>query len=236
MAEANKYVGNELEVFAGAVNWKGYLRRRIARYYGRSVLEVGAGIGGTTRVLHDGSVERWVCLEPDPELASRLAESASRGELPAPCETAVGAIESMPPGETFDAILYIDVLEHIEDDRAELARAAERLRLGGRVVVLSPAHQFLFTPFDAAIGHFRRYSKSTLRAAGPPALRLERLDYLDSAGMLLSLGNRLVLKSASPSRAQVAVWDGVVVPVSRVLDPLLRHAVGKSVLGVWRKP
>jgi SAM-dependent methyltransferase len=229
------YVGSELDLFAAARNWKSYLRRVIAPYYGRDVLEVGAGIGGTTRVFCDPSVRRWVCLEPDATLAETLAGSLQKGDLPAACEVAVGTLETLPEGEAFDTILYIDVLEHIEDDRAELERAAGRLRPGGHVVVLSPAHQFLYTPFDRAIGHFRRYSKATLRAAAPPGLTLVRLSYLDAAGMLLSLGNRLVLRSAMPTHRQIAFWDGWVVPVSRRLDPVLGHAVGKSVLGVWRK-
>ena len=69
----------------------------------------------------------------------------------------------------------------------------------------------------------------------PEGLSLVRLDYLDSVGMLASLGNRLVLKSAMPSPGQVAVWDRLMVPVSRLVDPLLGHRLGKSVLAVWRR-
>ncbi len=229
------YVGSELDLFSAAVNWKSYLRRQIAPYYGPDVLEVGAGIGGTTGVFHDDAVRRWVCLEPDPALAETLAASVRAGDLPAACEVAVGMIDGLPEGEAFDTILYIDVLEHIEDDRAEMVRAAGRLKPGGHVVVLSPAHQFLYTPFDGAIGHYRRYSRTTLRAAAPPGLTQVRLSYLDAAGMLLSLGNRLVLKQSMPTPKQIAFWDRCVVPVSRMIDPLLAHQVGKSVLGVWRK-
>jgi SAM-dependent methyltransferase len=230
------YAGSELDLFAAAVNWKSYHRRLIAPYYGAEVLEVGAGIGGTTRVFFDHSVRRWVCLEPDPGLASSITTAVAEGALPPACEVAVGTLDALPADARFDTVLYIDVLEHIEDDTAEMARAARVLKPGGYVVVLSPAHQFLFTPFDAALGHFRRYSRSTLRASAPPDLALARLSYLDAAGMLLSLGNRLVLKSATPTRRQIAFWDGVVVPSSRLLDPLLGFRVGKSVLGVWQKP
>jgi hypothetical protein len=51
------------------------------------------------------------------------------------------------------------------------------------------AHQRLFSPFDAAIGHFRRYNRSTLRNISPPGLRLERLRYLDSFGLIASAAN-----------------------------------------------
>lgn len=230
------YVGTELDLFATAVRWKSYVRRQVAAHLGRHVLEVGAGHGGTTRVLCDGSADRWLCLEPDAALADRLHTAIRDGELPDCCQARIGTLDDLDDGDCFDTILYMDVLEHIADDRGELATAAERLRPGGHIVVLSPAHQWLFTPFDAAIGHHRRYSRRSLRAAGPNGLHLTRLAYLDSAGMLASLGNRLVLRSASPNSAQIAFWDRFLVRVSSFTDRLLAHRVGKSILGVWTKP
>jgi SAM-dependent methyltransferase len=235
---AFRYVGSELDLFAAATTWKGYFRRRVRPFLGREVLEVGAGHGGTTRVLVEAAradTVRWVGLEPDPALAGRLAKAIADGELPAYCEARVGTLEQVD--DTFDTLLYMDVLEHIEDDRAELARAASRLKPGGHVVVLSPAHPWLFTPFDRAIGHYRRYTRQTLRDAAPDeaGLELARLDYLDSVGMLASLGNRLVLGQSMPTPKQIAVWDRLMVPLSKLVDPLTGYRLGKSVLGVWRK-
>jgi SAM-dependent methyltransferase len=229
------YVGTELDLFATAERWKAYVRSQVRPFLGRRVLEVGAGHGGTTRVLCDDLPERWVCLEPDASLADRLMASISAGELPDCCEARIGTLADLDVNDQFDTILYMDVLEHIDDDHAELARAADQLCAGGHLIVLSPAHQWLYTPFDEAIGHYRRYTRSTLRAAGPDGLALARLIYLDAVGMLASLGNRLVLKSSMPSPGQVAIWNGLMVPLSRVVDPLLCYSLGKSVLAVWKK-
>jgi hypothetical protein len=144
-----------------------------------------------------------------------------------------GTIGDLDPRRKFDAILYIDVIEHIQDDRGELARAASLLAPGGSLIVLAPAHAFLYTAFDRAIGHFRRYTRQTLRAIAPAGLRERKLLYLDSFGALASLGNRLLLRSAFPTERQILAWDRFLVPVSCRLDPLLRHKAGKSVLGVW---
>jgi SAM-dependent methyltransferase len=229
------YMGTELDLFAAAERWKTYVRRQVRPYLGRQVLEVGAGHGGTTRVLCDDGPARWVCLEPDSSLADRLIASISAGELPDCCEARIGTLADLDERDRFDTILYMDVLEHIADDRAELARAADQLCEGGHLIVLSPAHQWLFTPFDEAIGHYRRYTKSTLRSAAPDGIPLARLVYLDSIGMLASLGNRLILKSSMPNPAQIAVWDRLMVPLSRFLDPCLGYSLGKSVLAVWKK-
>jgi hypothetical protein len=146
-----------------------------------------------------------------------------------------GTLAGISTPELFDTIVYLDVLEHIEDDRAELALAAAHLRPGGRVLVLAPAHQSLFSPFDRAVGHFRRYARKSLSAIGPAALTLERLEYLDSVGLLASFANRALLKQQVPTLAQIRTWDRLMVPLSLLLDPLLARRVGKSILAVWRR-
>jgi SAM-dependent methyltransferase len=150
------------------------------------------------------------------------------------CELVVGTLSDLPRHERFDAILYMDVLEHIENDAAELGQAARRLERGGHLIVLAPAHQWLCTPFDRAIGHYRRYNAAMMRRLTPPETVLERLRYLDAAGICASLGNRLLLSSASPTVKQIKTWDGMLVPISRRLDPLLAYKLGKCVLAVWR--
>jgi SAM-dependent methyltransferase len=170
-------------------------------------------------------------LEPDPLL---IAELKAAPQLPDSCAVHQGILADLPDGECFDTILYIDVLEHIEDDYTEVQRAAAHLKPGGCLVVLAPAHQWLFSPFDRAIGHYRRYTRSSLRQLSPQGLTDIRVKYLDSVGLLASLSNRW-LKQRLPTVGQIQLWDAWMVPVSRVLDPLLQYAIGKSVLGVWRK-
>jgi len=58
---------------------------------------------------------------------------------------------------------------------------------------------------------------------------------LDAAGMLASAGNRLLLRSAMPTERQILTWDRLLVPVSRLIDPIFAGRVGKNVLGIWRK-
>jgi SAM-dependent methyltransferase len=223
------YAGSELELFGKASNWKAYWRSEVARFVRGDVLEVGAGIGANTLTLAGLPYDRWTCLEPDAALAARIVLPPGGRH-----EKAVGTIHDLPPAAKFDAILYIDVLEHIKDDGAEMARAAARLKSRGTLIILAPAHPFLFTPFDAAIGHFRRHTRASLRAAAPETLRIEKLAYLDAAGMLASAANRLLLQSAMPTEPQILTWDRLLVPVSRRIDPLFAGCVGKSVLGIWR--
>jgi SAM-dependent methyltransferase len=230
-----RYVGSELELFAAAKNWKAYLAQTLGRFIAGRVLEVGAGIGSNTAWLHNGTVREWTCLDPDPDFARRIAQRVASGGLPPSCAVVAGTIAGVGSAARFDTILYLDVLEHIAEDKAELAGAARLLAEGGILLVLAPAHRFLYSPFDAAIGHCRRYDRKSLRALTPPDCRLETLLMLDCAGFLASLANRLMLRMALPSERQIAVWDRLFVPSSRLLDPATRHKFGKTVVAVWRR-
>ena len=228
------YKGTELECFANAVRWKTYWASQIERHLGPRVLDVGAGIGATARVLCRNQ-NKWVALEPDPALAKRMQESVANGELPPFCEVRIGTVEDVHVLELFDTILYIDVLEHIADDRRELQQAAMRLDNSGCVVLIAPAHQILFTAFDSSIGHFRRYDRKMIRALNPVGLELIRLEYLDSFGLLASIGNRIFFNSPNPTVTQIKIWDRLLVPMSRYVDPFLGRKLGKSILAVWQK-
>jgi hypothetical protein len=134
--------------------------------------------------------------------------------------------------EKFDVILYIDVLEHIKEDASELGQAAQHLKANGVIIVLAPAFPWLYTPFDAAIGHFRRYTRNSLRAIAPLGLREEKSIYPDAFGVLASAGNLLFLQAANASEVQMRFWDNYLVPVSRFMDRLLAFSLGRSVLTV----
>jgi SAM-dependent methyltransferase len=230
-----KYPGRELDLFARALNWKRYWSGQMAAYLRGDVLEVGAGIGANLAMLWNERVTSLTCLEPDEDLAARITPPpGAEGHLA--WSVRVGTTADLREGEAFDTILYADVIEHVPEDREELARAARFLRPGGHLIVLAPAHNFLATDFDRAIGHLRRYTRRTLAALGPESLRPVKVIYLDSVGILAMLGNRLLLGSSSPSEREILFWDRYLVPPSRVLDWLTCHRLGRSVLGVWRRP
>lgn len=227
------YVGSELDLFAGVGNWKSYWSSKIRPFIAGDVLEVGAGFGANTPYLYTPESRRWVCVEPDPQLVTRLRANIQQLNFRDNCEVVWGTVQALETRQ-FDTIIYIDVLEHIEGDVAEIKSAATLLRPGGHLIVLSPAHQFLFSAFDAAIGHYRRYNRQTLSSVTPASMDITKIWYLDSAGFVLSLANRLLLKQSMPTREQLRFWDRSVIPVSRFLDRCLFYSVGKSIVGVWK--
>jgi 2-polyprenyl-3-methyl-5-hydroxy-6-metoxy-1,4-benzoquinol methylase len=235
MSEAYTYPGEELALFEHAKNWKKYFAKNISQYIRGQVLEVGAGIGGTTRLLFNDSVEQWSLMEPDLPMQEQLKTKLLNGDLPVKCRLLEGTLDNLDSGSLFDCIIYIDVLEHIEHDTSELKKAASHLRKGGYIIVLSPAFQSLFSPFDKAIGHYRRYTKKSLKAVTPASLQVDRLFHLDSVGYFASLVNRMFLKQAYPTLKQVQFWDRWMIPVSKLIDKLFFNSFGKSIVGIWKK-
>jgi len=229
------YVGSELDLFADAVNWKAYWAKALRPFIGGDGIEVGAGIGTSTPYLLQGAPKSWLCLEPDPALAARIDALIANKELPATCRTRIGVVADLPNEPQADTITYIDVLEHIEQDEAEIDQATARLRQGGRIVILAPAFNIVFSPFDKAVGHFRRYTRRDEARLTRPGLRLEKSFYLDGVGLALSLSNRMVLKSAMPTRQQIGFWDKYVIPVSRITDAVTAPFFGRTLIMVLQK-
>lgn len=229
-----EYAGRELELVADALNWKSYWSSMVQPYVRGRVLEVGAGLGATTMALCTGDAE-WTCLEPDARLAGLIDNKISLGDLPRTCHVHQGVITDLPFDERFDTVLYIDVLEHIVNDEAEVIEATKRLSTNGHLVVLAPAHNWLFSPFDREIGHHRRYSRATLERLSGRSLSLVQSRYVDSLGLLLSLGNRWLLRRALPTARNIRFWDRRIVPWSRMIDGWLQFSVGKTVICVWRR-
>jgi SAM-dependent methyltransferase len=152
------YAGSELTLFSAAVNWKSYVAHMIGPYIHGRVLEVGAGLGINIPHLLSASVIHWLAMEPDPDLAAVIEQKIRKRELPPSCQVINGTLDAVGLPERFDTILYLDVLEHIADDAAELRHAARHLAPNGTLIVLAPPHRFLFSAFDQAIGHYRRYT------------------------------------------------------------------------------
>ena len=152
-----KYVGQELEIFKNAIKWRNYWSNFINSEIKGNVLEVGSGMGTITNELSASDFKSWVSIEPDYSLLT-MTNPEIRGEV---C-LINGTSSSIKRKEYFDTILYIDVLEHIKNDKAEIHAISSSLKIGGSIIVLSPAFNFLFNDFDLSVGHYRRYNKKSL--------------------------------------------------------------------------
>ncbi len=206
----------------------------IAPHCGPEVLEVGAGLGEFAAQF--SGLQRHVVTDVDPDaVTSMAARFADRPEVEARrLDLATGEVEVGAPVTT---VVAINVLEHLEDDRAALRALAGAVRPGGRVVIWVPGYEQLYGDFDRLVGHVRRYTPATLEAAFAGAgLRPEvvrPVNLLGGVAWWLTVRRGGV---GSPRPGLVRVYDRVVVPVSRALERRVTPPFGQSVLGVATVP
>lgn len=232
------YQGGELEVFKFAKNWKNYYKKLLEGHLSEnSIIEVGAGIGEMTKCLRPLSESSaWVCVEPDISNSSAIKKLIFNEEIDGNIEVFTGTLEDFDPrGRSFESILFIDSLEHIENDKKVLEDAASLLKAKGKIIIIAPAHNAIYSEFDKKIGHYRRYNKKMLQDIIPGGMREISFKYIDSIGLFLNLTNKYVLKSANPKLNQILFWDRCIVPISKLVDKILNYRFGKNLVFVLKK-
>lgn len=164
----------QLRVVQRATFWHrvrfGLVRRELRRSGAPCVVDLGAGSGllGEWLRLVEPTAE-YHFAESSTSLALGLRDRFGTGR-----EVRIG--DPLPPR---CVVAMLDVIEHIDDDVAALAAVAAEMDADSRLVVTVPALPSLFSPWDTALGHHRRYTRRSLRAAlEAGGLRVHSVSYL----------------------------------------------------------
>jgi len=231
-----RYAADDLETMSEARNYQAHVFDLVRPHVGAHVLEVGCGIGTMTGQLLDHA-ERVVCIEPNLNCAARAREAlAGRDRV----SIRVSHLEECNRGELqaqrFDTVVCVNVLEHIEDDVRALTLFRDVVAgTGGRVLIFVPAVQRIYGPHDAALGHHRRYSKRTLRAAFNAAgLDVVSIRYTNPIGLLGWMYNLYVSGNTEHSPAQVRLFDRFVAPWALPVERVFVPPIGLSLFAVGR--
>lgn len=232
LEEADEKLAETLDTLESARNYADWVHDLLVPHLGPRVLEVGAGHGTVTRRLaRDG---RHVTVsEISPRCVATLGErfrgrpdvSVINGDLPA-------AAARGP----FDAIVMVNVLEHIADDLGALVALREGLSPGGHLVVFVPAFQGLYSEFDRLIGHYRRYRTADLRQlicwAGYRPVEVRYVNLLGAVAWWLFARRLGVMPDRSWS---VQAYDRCITPLVRRIESRVRVPFGQSVLCVAQR-
>jgi 2-polyprenyl-3-methyl-5-hydroxy-6-metoxy-1,4-benzoquinol methylase len=137
------------------------------------VADLGCGCGIMLWHLSKDYEVRGVDGSPQAiEFCKQRGVTVAQGQLPGP----IGL-----PEKEFDAVLLLDVIEHLEKDKESVAAAAELLKPGGIMIVTVPAYQWLWSKWDTHHHHYRRYNRSMLKSAmNHSSLNLEMISYYNT--------------------------------------------------------
>ncbi len=212
-----------------AANYRQALLQEFAPELYGHVLEVGSGIGQlTTELVQVAGLARLRAVEPNPHFFQELTHRALDIDL------TLGTVFDVPPDSDYDAIISVNVLEHIEHHAKELQQYRARLRPGGRLCLFVPAGPSIYAEMDRTFGHFRRYRREELRqllvAAG---FTVKRLHYYNSIGYLAWWLNFCVLKKTDFEIAKVRFFDRMIFPLVHGWEyRVARPPFGQSLMAV----
>lgn len=217
------------ERFDDAKFHRKYCMSFVKKFIHGNVLEVGAGCGSFTRDYIDNKMNATL-TETDNKNFEDLKKNFINNKNIKISNKTIFEIE-----DKFDTILYLHVLEHIEDDRKELKEVETKLNKGGHLIIMVPRHQKLYSNFDKSIGHFRRYEINFFEK-NFYNLNRKLLKSLDSFGYLLYFLNKLFFKNEKfPSKFKIFIWDKIFTPLSIALDLITNYKIGKCIIAVYKK-
>ncbi len=108
----------------------------------------------------------------------------------------LGDLAGYPAGEGFDLITFLDVLEHVEDDRGTLLTAHRLLNGGGKLLITVPAFPSLWSPLDVMLHHKRRYTPPQLKEVVISAgFSIQHLTYFNTLLFPVALARRVAAKA-----------------------------------------
>ena len=220
----------ELGFFDLSKNFRKYQFDLIKEFISGNVAEIGPG-NGIILELYLDLCDKLDLFEPDKNLYSKLNDKFSNYK-----KVNVINDELNISSNIYDVILYLDVLEHIEDYEKEILKAHNALKKGGYLLINVPAFQFLYSDFDKDVGHFRRYSKKDItNLCSNYNLEINRLKYYDSIGFFLSFLSKMTRSNYKKNfEKKIKIWDSLI-PFSRILDKIFISYFGKSLLIVIKK-
>lgn len=229
-----QYFGRDLEAMSFADNYHRWIVDEFLPYLGDDVAEVGAGTGNFSALLRP-HVKSLSAFEPSenmfPALQSRFANDPAVST-----RNGFFGSETADIHDRFDAVLYVNVLEHIEDDRGELDFVMQTLKPGGHLLIFVPALSFLFSKLDEQVGHFRRYHKQPLAdLVADAGFDLKRIRYFDLLGVA-PWYVVFTLMGRSVSGGNVSAYDRFGVPVTRSIERMVNPPFGKNLILMAQKP
>ena len=225
-----KYIGLELENFDKAHIWRRYIFILIRKYFKDGFLEVGAGIGSFTKIYLNKFNDITLTDLGDQNLDELKKKFTNNKNIK------ISNNLTKDINNKFNTIIYLNVLEHIKDDVAEINSAVEKLNVGGHLIILVPAGSKLYGKFDKAIGHFRRYELDFFKKNKFINTKLIDLYYLDCFGYFLYMVNQLIFKKeVYPSKFKIFIWDKFFTPITILIDFLFKYKFGKNIMCVLEK-
>lgn len=232
------YEGRDLEAMNFAENYHRWVLSKFDGYINSNILEVGAGSGSFSKLI----IEKYpnnllTSLEPSNEMYPLLEKNLKGvGKNVILHKSYTNEIVKDLKDKKISAIIYNNVLEHIENDQEEIKLAYDILEKDGYILTFSPALPALYGKLDKKIGHYRRYSLNEMKVKlVDSGFEVVEAYYFDFVGMILWWIKFKLLGSDEIGSGNVALFDKYLVPVLRSIEPSKLLPIGKNIVVIGKK-
>lgn len=229
-----KYEGKDLEAMSFAKNYHAWILDIFKKFLGSKVAEVGVGSGDFSSLLLKLPIKELTAIEPSKKMFNKHVEIIG-DDIRIKRHNAFFSDIKDRYKNYFDSMIYVNVMEHIENDSTELTHIYNSLKQGGNVCIFVPALSWLYSRYDKSIGHFRRYHKKELvNKLEKAGFEITHVQYFDILGILPWF---IVCKllSKEPNSKNVSVYDKFVVPIAKIIETIFPIPIGKNLLVVAKK-
>jgi len=231
------YSGEELDVLSQTVHYQQWIAEQFQPYLRGKMMEIGAGTGTMAK--------RWIAyadelhlVEPARNLFPILRDAFHSNSKVSPhCGTLEHVLFEHPKlsVRAFDAVIMINVLEHIEDHARVLNLVNQMLTPGGYLLIFVPAMPSLYGSLDRRFGHYRRYTKAGLVSlCEQTGFEVNYVKYFDVFGAFPWWFVNRILRSTDMNPHMARIYDGLVVPIARRIEKLINPPFGKNLVLVGR--
>lgn len=221
---------------ADAKNYMKWIISKFSPYLGGQIVEIGIGHGSYFDQLREFGA--YLGLDIDAHLVNQAKVRYTDADFKV-ADITSNHFSELIPSSSVKTIVCCNVLEHIEDDRVAITNLLNTLEVGGHLLLLVPAHGFLYNDLDRLAGHYRRYNKKMMnQLIVDLPVKVARMDYFNPLGGLAWLVNKLFRHQSLDSpgvNQQIYLFDKFVLPFSKTLDPLTRSFFGQSLIGIFKK-
>lgn len=223
-----------LEILQDAKSYNRWIAETFLKYLSSPVLEIGAGIGNLTEFFclhtpyHISDYDRSLLQEIKKKLRGKKGVYYHHFDI---TKKPAKKLQNK-----FASVIGINVLEHIDDDKAALKNVLLTLKPKGKILLLLPAKKYAYTRFDKEIGHYRRYEKEELRQMLEQAgCKINSLYFFNIVGLLSwVIRDRVERKNIQMKGYQIALFDSIV-PLLRLLESKIKPAAGVSLIVIATK-
>lgn len=232
---AGYYEGRDLEVLAQMPNYYNWIIEVFRPKLRGRVMEVGSGRGTIAEMMLT-SVESLDLIEPSKHLTDlfpeRLKSSPKVTVFNESLENRLPKIKDL----SLDAIVMVNVLEHIENDGKAIGQLSRVLKSKGYLLLFVPALNFLFSELDRVHGHLRRYDKKSLeKLVIKEGFEVEFSRYFDFSGILPWWLINKVFRQTTFNPKVVEVYDSYVIPFTKFLETRISPPLGKNIILIARR-